>query len=81
MSKRHPLRLAAFELAAQIVFEYEDWGDEHVEDMFQTYADCGDKPPCPSSDHLKECCLLVQDEKDRGLDFESAVKAAFVRQP
>ena len=45
-------KIAAIDLACQIVYEYEDWSDEHVSDMMQTYIDCGDPAPCTGDELL-----------------------------
>jgi len=44
---------AAIGLACQLAFEYDPCGDEEISDMYQTYRDCGDKPPC-SADELQD---------------------------
>ena len=49
-------RKMAVSLACQIVFEYPGWGDEHVSDMYQTYTDCGDRPPCTADELMDLCC-------------------------
>lgn len=63
------------ELAAQVVFEYPEWGDEHIQEMLATYRACGDKPPC-TADQLEDACKLLQKQKDAGLNFQEAIDAA-----
>jgi len=59
--------------AAQLVFEYEGWGCEHVSDMFRTYEECGETAPC-DFDSFGEACALMQKYKDEGLDYFTAQK-------
>ena len=60
------------EVAAQIVFEYEDWGCDHVWEMFKTYSAFGDDPPCETSDDLHAVCNLVDTQKRMGADWSVA---------
>lgn len=63
----------AIGLALQIVFEYENWGDEHVSDMLSTYTETGERPPC-TGDELYDLCQMAEKEKKKGLDIESVEK-------
>ena len=60
-------------LALQIVYEYEDWTEEHVSDMFNTYAECGDTPPC-TGDDLEDLCYEADALKKKGLTYNEAEK-------
>lgn len=60
-------------VAAQIVFEYPGWGDEHVSDMYNTYRDCGEKPPC-SGDELMDLTVAAERLKKSGLTYSETEK-------
>ncbi len=56
-------------LSLQIVYEYENWGDEHVSDMIQTYKDCGDPAPC-TGDMLLHLCEIAESHKSTGKSYQ-----------
>lgn len=64
-----------YELAAQIVFEYENFGQEHISEMYQTYEESGDKPPCTFHE-LEDACYVIKRLKNEGLNFQDAVTRA-----
>ena len=55
--------------AAQIVYEYKDWGCEHVSDMY----DCIESPNY-SFDDLEDMCYKVDKLKLGGMGYARAVK-------
>jgi len=59
----------ALSLALQIVFEYPDWGDEHVSEMLVLM----DSRPCDFVE-LRSLCSSVQAVKNEGLNYEQALK-------
>ena len=64
-------RKDAVSLACQIVYEYDNWGAEHVSDMMATYDACGDRPPC-TGDELMDLCMAVAVHKKNGLSYAAA---------
>jgi len=61
----------AIGLALQIVYEYENWGWEHISDMLATYEDT--KPPC-DGDELHDLCVIADRHKKAGLSYDDALK-------
>lgn len=61
-------------LSLQIAYEYPDWGWEHISDMFATYKESGDKPPC-TPDELHDLATKASRLKRDGMSFEEAEKA------
>jgi len=59
-------------LAAQIVFEYPEWGDEHIDDFMRTYSDCGDTAPC-DGDELYDASHIANKLKNDGLDYKEVI--------
>lgn len=59
-------------LATQIVFEYSDWGDEHISDMMATF-ELSSKAPC-SGYELQDLCSAAQKLKSSGLDCDAVTK-------
>jgi len=59
----------AINLALQIVFEYPDWGEEHVSDMLSLF----ETEPC-TFEELRLLCSLVQRLKDQGMDYTEIIK-------
>ena len=55
-------------VATQLVFEYPGWGAEHVSDMYSTYEECGDEPPCEFYT-FEDACAYAQKYKDQGLNY------------
>lgn len=64
---------AATLLAAQIVFEYPDWGSEHCDEMIKSYYTCGDTPPC-GYDDLYSLCNRIEKYKNKGHNFDVCVE-------
>lgn len=62
------------ELAAQVVFDYPSWGDEHCYEMIETYQHTGEEPPC-TSDELYYACQKVAAKKREGLGYMACVEA------
>ena len=58
-------------VALQIVFEYPDWTQEHVEDMFKTYESSGEEPPC-SFDELEDLTIKAGKLKNSGMTWDQA---------
>lgn len=50
-------------LALQIVYDYDDWGDEHVSEMIATYED-GDPPPCDGDTLMTVCTKAAKLRKE-----------------
>ena len=61
----------AIGLALQIVYEYDNWGSEHISDMMATYEDT--KPPC-NGNELYDLCNIADTHKKAGLSFKDAEK-------
>ena len=59
----------AINLALQIVFEYPDWGEEHVSDMLSLFG----TEPC-TFEELRLLCSSVQTLKDKGMDYTEIIK-------
>lgn len=53
--------------AAQIVYEYEDWGPEHVQDMYDTFDEPGFAPNI-----LLAACEKVAKLKSKGAEYADA---------
>lgn len=64
---RNTKKANAIGLAVQIVFEYDDWGWEHISDMLSTYED-GDAP-C-SADELYDLCQKANMLKTAGRTYQ-----------
>ncbi len=60
------------EVAAQIVYEYPDWNEAHVNDIMRTYAEVGEIAPC-DGDQLYVACNEMQKVKDSGLSYFDAI--------
>ena len=58
------------ELAAQIVFEYPGWGDEHVGAMLDTYED--ESAPC-TYDELMNACGWISEAKKLGHNYNDSI--------
>jgi len=58
---------AVAEAAVQLVFEYEGWGSEHVEEFFN----CGDMP-C-AADEFEDACHAAERFKSQGLGYDAVV--------
>jgi len=60
-------------VAVQIAYEYKNWGDEHVSDMYRTFADCGEPAPC-SSDTLYDLTWQAAELEKKGVNYQEAVE-------
>jgi len=63
---------ATIGVACQIAYEYEDWTQEHVSDMYNTYKETGEKPPC-SYDELYDATSRAEIFKVKGLNFDEVM--------
>lgn len=63
-------------VACQIVYEYPDWGVEHVADMHATYRACGEPAPC-SGDKLYDLTIAAARLKKAGLSYDAAEKKLY----
>ena len=59
----------AINLALHIVFEYSDWGEEHVSVMLSLF----ETEPC-TFEELRFLCSSVQTLKDEGVDYKEIIK-------
>jgi hypothetical protein len=59
------------QLAAQIVFEYPEWNDEHISEFMKLF-DHDDPAPC-TGDELYDACYDMQAIKNTGLSYDDAV--------
>jgi len=75
MSKSKKSLIECAEVAGQIVYEYKNWGSEHISDMYATYEAEGRKPPF-TIDQLEEYAEKMQSLKDQGKSFGEAVELA-----
>ena len=68
----------AIRLACQIVYEYKDWGWEHISDMLATY-ERPERPPC-NGDELMDLCTAAQTHKNNNLTFDEAIRQIEVKE-
>lgn len=59
-------------LSLQIVYEYPEWGWEHISDMLSLY-ESPEKPPC-DGDELWDLCIIASRHKKAGLSYDDAKK-------
>lgn len=71
MKLRNPEK--AVGVACQIAFEYDNVGWEHVSDMYATYRECGERPPC-SADDLGDLTFEAVRLRQDGKSYEEAEK-------
>jgi len=64
-------------LACQIVYEYNNWGWEHISDMLATY-ERPEKPPC-DGDELMNFCNIAAVHKKNGLSWDDTVKEMMMK--
>lgn len=65
---------AASGVATQIVFDYPNWGEEHVSDMLDTYKHTGGPAPC-DYDELMSLACKADDLKKEGKTYEEVEQA------
>ena len=69
---------AAISVACQLAFDYEDCGQEHISDMYNTYRECGDTPPC-SYDDLEDLTYEALALKKENKTWDEAEKILLER--
>ncbi len=60
--------------ALQIVFEYPDWTDEHVSEMYATFKETGDRVNFSSTD-LMDMATKADKLKAEGMSWDEAEKS------
>jgi len=59
--------------ACQLAYEYEDVGYEHISDMYNTYRECGERPPC-TADQFEDLTFAALKLRREGKEYEEAEK-------
>ena len=59
--------------AAQIVFEYPNWSDEHISDMFDAVVASEGRPKGWDEDTLQDATYEAHQLKEEGLSYDEVV--------